>query len=533
MNLQDSPAPHLQLVRTTLEGSVLDQKTLPFGGEIWGYDVGSNGSDYLVTWRTYEGQLLARRYDADGVALDDDPLVLGSSNQPTISATPDEYLVATAAFDTYPPTLPAVVAVDAATGAVGAPVTLGSAPAGSIAVAFGGSSHLAVYLDALLVGGLWMERLGAGATRLDVAPKRVAGAAANAQSSPSLALTDDGVVLAWCDDRDEGPLVLAQRIAHDGAPIDAAPIEVTTLPLGAACTAAVAHVSGGPSLVVWSNAAATGSVAARMLQDGQVVGSPIALADVGPNADADPRLSHPTVGVLGDGFVVSWVLEDDAWIPGDEGGYRTLRARVAQDGTVATYGDPVAGWGTRVAPLGDEALLVFTAADGSEPGAGQVRAQLAGTTLGPLFDVSAADQAAANPSVATSEAGTLVVWEERSWTEGPTRRIFGALIDPLMSVSSKFEISASGHDASNPVVAFDGQRFVVVWRDAVEGAAADLLGARVTSDGVVVDAEPFAVSRSALPELAPSLVSSTGSLVAYARLEPELGSTRVQLRYIE
>jgi hypothetical protein len=36
-----------------------------------------------------------------------------------------------------------------------------------------------------------------------------------------------------------------------------------------------------------------------------------------------------------------------------------------------------------------------------------------------------------------------------------------------------------------------------------------------------------------MPELAPGLVSSTGSLVAYARLEPELGSTRVQLRYIE
>jgi hypothetical protein len=534
VNPQGSPAQHLQLVRTTLDGSVLEETTLPAGGGAWSHDVGSNGSDYLVTWGTYEGQLLARRYGADGVALDDEPLVLGSSSRPTVSAAPDAYLVATADSGIGPATPPVVVAVDAATGAVGAPVTLGSVPTDTIAVAFGESSHLAVYTDAPQFGGLWMERLGAGAAQLDAAPTRVAGAAANAQSSPALALTDDGVVLAWCDDRAEGPLVLAQRLAHDGAAVDAAPIEVATLPAGAACTAAVAHVAGGPSLVAWSNAAANGSVAARMLQDGQAVGSVIALADLGPNADASTRLSHPTVGVLGDGFVVSWVLKDDALIPGDEGGFRTLRARVALDGTFASYGEPVVGWGTRLGPLGNETLLVFTAAaDASWPAPGQVRAQLAGATLGPLVDVSAADELAANPTIATSEAGALVVWEQRSLTDGPSRRIFGALIDPGMSVSPKFEISAPGHDASNPVAAFDGQRFVVVWRDAVDGAAADLLGARVTTDGVVVDAEPFAVSRSPLPELAPSLVSADGSLVAYARLDPELGSTRVQLRHIE
>ncbi|MFO7674982.1 MAG: hypothetical protein R6X12_01490 [bacterium] len=94
-------------------------------------------------------------------------------------------------------------------------------------------------------------------------------------------------------------------------------------------------------------------------------------------------------------------------------------------------------------------------------------------------------------AVAALPNGSLVAWESK-WTG--QWDILGTVLDsagvPLDTMP--IIIAGEGGDARVPVVATNGENFLAVWR-AGEGALADILAARVSPDGVVLDRRPIAV----------------------------------------
>lgn len=116
-----------------------------------------------------------------------------------------------------------------------------------------------------------------------------------------------------------------------------------------------------------------------------------------------------------------------------------------------------------------------------------------------------------DPAVASDGAGTsLVLWE---WNGIVGTRVdsSGAVLDPLGLL-----IAETAENASDPDVLFDGTRFVVVWADGRPRAGADIYGARVATDGTVLDPEGFAVCTATGSQTAPSLAfDGTNYLVAF------------------
>ena len=233
----------------------------------------------------------------------------------------------------------------------------------------------------------------------------------------------------------------------------------------------------------------------------------------------------PAVSAAAEGYFVSYAVHDDTGTYGHS-------QLVTPDG-VSSPLEELTGCDPLVVPSPDGSELFFTGpCDPSEPGT--IYGQPLGSGAGTWFTISGPDEAAQHPAAAYDGARILVVWDERDWGElESATRVVGAFIDAAAGSTDgpQFQLSPPGRPASDPSVMFDGEHFLVVWREAVLAPAADLVAARVRRDGSVVDAVPFTISAGAPPELPPAIAAVPGGgIVAYARLDPRLGSTRVALR---
>ena len=89
----------------------------------------------------------------------------------------------------------------------------------------------------------------------------------------------------------------------------------------------------------------------------------------------------------------------------------------------------------------------------------------------------------ASPSVAAGNGRFLVVWEEdRSPTD-----IVGALVSGAGTVLRQWYVSSAEDEQYEPDVAWNGQQFLVVWIDRVDGDPLDVYGARVRWSGRTLD----------------------------------------------
>jgi Secretion system C-terminal sorting domain len=119
-----------------------------------------------------------------------------------------------------------------------------------------------------------------------------------------------------------------------------------------------------------------------------------------------------------------------------------------------------------------------------------------------------------NPSVAFDGLRYLVVWED---SRNGNHDIYGARIGRFGTLldTNGFAISNAEADQFSPSVAFDGTNFLVVWEDYREGEA-DIYGARVTTNGVVIDSSGIAISNSTGGQYSPQLAfADTNFLVVW------------------
>jgi hypothetical protein len=129
----------------------------------------------------------------------------------------------------------------------------------------------------------------------------------------------------------------------------------------------------------------------------------------------------------------------------------------------------------------------------------------AGIVLDPAgIAISTAADFQTSPAIACDGTGYLVVWADR---RADTSDIYasrvtadGRVLDPDGIV-----VSAGTDFQGDPAVTFDGTNYVVVWSD-MRGGNSDIYGARVARDGTVLDTSGLALVADSAEQFAPAVV---------------------------
>jgi hypothetical protein len=145
------------------------------------------------------------------------------------------------------------------------------------------------------------------------------------------------------------------------------------------------------------------------------------------------------------------------------------------------------------------------------------RVSLEGTVLEAAgIPVSSASGRQEMPSVAAGRGVALIAWQDRR--NAGTTDIYGARLDAAGTVREPdgLAVSTATGVQDSPAVAFNGTRFLVVWRDARNGTDTDIYGGRVSTGGALADGNGFAISPASRNQALPAVASESGNwLVAW------------------
>lgn len=110
-----------------------------------------------------------------------------------------------------------------------------------------------------------------------------------------------------------------------------------------------------------------------------------------------------------------------------------------------------------------------------------------------------------NPALAYGGGSYLVVYNRFAQSD---HDVFGVLVSPTGQVGNEFTIQSGPGYQLFPAVAFDGSNFLVVWEDhhnLMQEGARDILARRVSPAGVLLDADPIAISTAAEAQSTPAV----------------------------
>ncbi len=268
-------------------------------------------------------------------------------------------------------------------------------------------------------------------------------------------------------------------------------------------------------LVVWSDW--------RNGQDADIYGARVSTSGTVLDAFALPISTaaedqrHPAVSFSGTNYLVVWednrVFDDDIY-----------GARVSTAGDVLdAAGIPIstrAGWqfNPAVAWNGEDSFLVVWEDWGSdeiqEPDIYGRRVSASGTPLSPsTIQISIAVDNQRFPQLAFDGTNFLVVWDD---LRGEGYQVWGARVSKTGVVQETNGIKLSGTDhARTPVVSFGGGTYLVAWRAEDEDTGEQIRGSLVSVAGVVNPAS-ISISQVLGEALAPAVASNgTEFLVAW------------------
>jgi hypothetical protein len=322
---------------------------------------------------------------------------------------------------------------------------------------------------------------------------------APAQVHADLVTGQNGFLVAFQSRVSGATRILVQRLAENGAPLDAEPIQLASgLNLGAPAAA----WNGSVYFVTWSDG--TTIYGRRVLPDGTLP-DPVPTAIMG-------RFS-PDVAAVGDVFLVVGIdyanNNPELQVP--------VARRVSASGQPIDQQSRVLGFSfvrnTRVIACQGRWLAMWqrhSTHDNPPASLGGAFVEADGTSHPEFGNVTPGFA----PDLAFSGGTVLIAY--RTGTDATQNKdIRGLRMLPDGSFpggTGGFVISAPMDEQLNPTATWDGQQFVVVWQTKQNAVRffderTDLYGARVTEGGVVLDPSAFVVADDAMPEQLPALAS--------------------------
>lgn len=295
------------------------------------------------------------------------------------------------------------------------------------------------------------------------------------------------------------PLALANGQVGDGPHGDVLEVGKKGLqfqPL-AIGTASVA-TDGELSLAVWRDQRSGNIFGARVSASGAVL-DPAGLALNPSGRGAFDRGGPVAVAFNGTDFLVVWRGDPDV-----------VGVRVRRDGTVL---DPGGFLITRADSSGDPSVacngagrcLVVVLDIGDDDDNSVIGAFVEGGVGLPGSRLRVARGQLSVPRVAWTGTRFLVVWDEE---RGESRDVLGARVTPEGLVLDRpgFVISAASGEQRAPAVARAGDVAWVVWEDTRRGQS-DIFGARVREDGTVLEPAGVAISTASRAQHEPRVAS--------------------------
>jgi hypothetical protein len=415
-----------------------------------------DGRQFVVVWATLNGGIFGAHVESDGDVRRH--FILASSTEvfgpPGIACANKLCLVA---FDASGGEAASVIASRVTSdGDVLGRVTLSSLPgfARFPSVAWDGKQFLVV----------WQDERGGGPDGYDIYGARVKkdGTVVDPGGRPLVMLpgaqrfadvtwTGDHFLVVWEDDRFGTPDIFGARLRRDLQPDATTDFAISAGP-GEQTAPHVAH-SGSKSLVVWDDTR-LGPHRAR-----------------GARVGDDGRVLDPA------GFTLSSGDEDEERLPGVAAGdQQFFVAFSGVDADLATFEHIL---GTRVqhdTTVKDSPALRFTR--------------------------SAYLQR--NPAAASGAGSSLVVWSEER--EGTTRLLATRVRPDGRVLDVPLTLPAGRPNANNLAVAWNGDVWLVVWEDDLTDG--DILGARVSRSGELLDPVSIPIATSPGGQFEPAVASS-------------------------
>lgn len=386
-------------------------------------------------------------------------------------------------------------------------------------VAWNGTNHLVAFEDTRGSDrDIFGARVGTSADVLDPSGF-IVDAQGGVQAAPSAAANGSDFFVAWRDDRTNVDAdVYGARISNEGALRDTTGIPISTAGGDQGLPAAAA--TGTNVLVAWDDARASSTEAgvdvlgARVDASGTVLDAAGVVLSTAANAQ-----SSPGVAFDGTNYLVVWA--DRRSGGSDIYAGRVDAAGQALDGTgVAVTTAANVQSAPSVAWNGTNYLVAW---EDLRTGVGRdiyaARVSPAGAVLDPngIAITSAAGSQVA-PSVASDGAGFFVAWEDPRSSSSTGLDVLGARVTGSGSVldPSSIAIATATGDQTAPSVAWSGASYLTVWQDERSGAA-DVYGARVDLNARVLDASGIAVSRASRAQRDPAVAwNGTRFLVVWS-----------------
>jgi MYXO-CTERM domain-containing protein len=442
------------------------------------------------------------------------------------------------------------------TAAAKATGTLVSSGVHEIAATFGGAGNgygVVYWSDKIYATGINVSGVASGGATTVASPGTV--------NQPALVLASNasGYLAAWGDAQQD---VSAMRLSPTFAPVDAAPFPVS-LAANQETNVAVAF-NGRRHLAVWEDQRrAAGASATTSDVRGARIGTDGTVADpnglqIGGTAAAE---TAPAVASNGTDFLVTWqdarsgvaqiygarvtdtgALPDTLGFAVSSGLADQTTPAVASDGAsyfvVWTVGGAVNGARVNAAGQVQDATPVIVTATGAHPAvafngaqylvvwdrSGDIFGARVGTdgkVVGSELTVSAVADYQLSPVVASNGQDWMVSWADTAVT---VARVSGA--GGLMDT---FGVPVSTKVVTSIAMAWDGSAYWLAW-----DTNSDIFGRRVSPAGTLVDAADFTVAAQPQPENVPSVAAQAPgqALIAYHRFDPSppFGAVRARAR---
>src|SRR6185295_6956786 len=118
------------------------------------------------------------------------------------------------------------------------------------------------------------------------------------------------------------------------------------------------------------------------------------------------------------------------------------------------------------------------------------------------------------PSVVANGNGYFVVWADKRTYNSTEYDIYGARVSATGEVldPTGIPICTDPGRQTSPRVAFDGERYLVVWEDDRESTSAfqlyQIYGARVSATGAVLDPNGFKITTNRVTRTGPAVASN-------------------------